>query len=91
VRSMQAQFMPPDAKLLNTKPIYLGNLIVGSEKTYSSALLARTLPAADFVSGNGHSATPGTFYVNLAYHNTDPTQFDQCARGTDESFVLQPY
>lgn len=91
VQAMQGQFMPPDAKLMSTKPVYLGDLVVGSEKTYSSGMLARTLPAAYFVDANGKSAQPGVFYVYLEYHSTDTTQFDQCALGTDESFVLQPY
>lgn len=82
------QFMPPDAKYVSTKTVYfIGNVVSGIEKTYTSVLLGRTLPKADFLDANEKQAQPGRFYVFLS-----PTYSEQgselCAIGTDEKLVL---
>ncbi len=80
-----AQFMPPDAKLQNTKTAYLGNIATGTEETYTSVLLARTLPKVDFTDANGNQAQPGTFYVLLV---NGLSGYETNIIGTDEKFVL---
>jgi hypothetical protein len=63
--TMVAQFLPPDAKLQRTKIFYQGNIATGTEETYTSVLLARTLPKTEFTDANGNQDQPGTFYVFL--------------------------
>ena len=85
---MVGQFMPPDAKLVHTNTVYEpGNpaAAVGIEKTYTSVLLAHTLPASDFKNANGKQVQPGMFYV---YLNDGFLQVDANMLGTDESYVL---
>jgi hypothetical protein len=92
VRAMQRQFMPPDAVLKSSRTTSLGDLLTGVETTYSSRMLAQTLPATDFKDMSGHVVPPGTFYVywHHAIYGTEPSQYDQCAVGTHEQFALNP-
>jgi hypothetical protein len=83
---MLDQFMPPDAKREQTKTISVGNVAVGTEETYSSVLLARTLPKADFTYINGNQAPPGVFFVYV--NNGSETGVDVSTLGADESYVL---
>jgi hypothetical protein len=92
VAAMQGEFMPLDAVLKGSQITSLGSLVTGVENTYSSQLLAQTLPAADFTDMNGRPVPPGTFYVywHHAVYGAEPSQYDQCALGTDEQFALNP-
>ena len=84
-KTMVNQFMPPDAKLMGSKKVYLGNLVEGTEYIYTSALLAHTLPASDFKDVNGKQVQAGMFYV---YYDEAE---GQDSLGTDENFVQTPY
>ncbi|MGO8950631.1 MAG: hypothetical protein ACLQUY_23865 [Ktedonobacterales bacterium] len=69
-RVMVDQFLPPDAKLQTTKTFYDPTGVpFGIEETYTSALLARTLPKADFTDASGYQDQPGVFYAYLDYGN----------------------
>jgi hypothetical protein len=59
---------------------------VGTEETYSSALLAHTLPKADFTYIDGSLAPPGVFFVFLNYGSE--TGYDVSTLGANESYVL---
>jgi hypothetical protein len=84
--TMVGQFLPPDAKLVQTKTVYDPNhAAIGIEKTYSSVLLAHTLPASDFKNANGKQAQAGTFYV---YLDDGFLAVNASMLGTDESYVL---
>jgi len=86
--TMVGQFLPPDAKLVHTNTVYQpGNpaAAIGIEKTYTSVLLANTLPASDFINANGNLVQPGTLYV---YLNDGFEKVDANMLGTDEGYVL---
>lgn len=91
-QAMEKRFMPPDAKLLRSKPVdFPGtNNVQGTERIYSSVLLKNSLPAVDFKDANGNQAQPGVFYVFLDFtYNGSPTPLvDWCNLGTDESLAL---
>jgi hypothetical protein len=72
-------FLPPDAKLLGTKPPPTGR--DGIEKTYFSQMLANTLPAADFKDQNGNAIRPGTIFVLF---DGAGNYFSQVELSTDE-------
>lgn len=84
--AMLSQFIPPDAKREQAKTIYVNNIAVGTEVTYSSILLAHTLPKADFTYINGSPAPPGVFFVYV--NNGSETGYDVSTLGTNESYVL---
>ena len=84
--TMVGQFLPPDAKLVQTKTVYDANhAAVGIEETYTSVLLAHTLPSSDFKNAKGKLVQAGTFYV---YLDDGFGAVDSSMLGTDESYVL---
>jgi hypothetical protein len=87
-QTVVAQFFPADAKLRSTKQIYQGQVPKGIEETYTSVLLARTLPRVDFTNANDKQAEPGTFYVYLADGLTASSGIDGAEVGTEEYFIL---
>jgi hypothetical protein len=80
------QFLPPDAKLQSASP---NDFPAGIVEVYTSVLLSRTMPKADFVDANGKQAQPGTFYVyfdaqpNSTYQNVEVSTNEQWASGTE--------
>jgi hypothetical protein len=94
-QAMIAPFLPPDAKLLDSKQVYFPNStsLKGIERVYSSTLLARTLPAEDFKDANEQPAQAGVFYAFLIYsYNGPPSSLIQwCNLGVDEGLILSYY
>lgn len=80
-------YLPPDARYKGTSAVKdIGGDVKGTEKRYTSVLLANTLPASDFTDVNGHAVSPGTFYVYYsAQYNDSPTMLvGWCILSTDE-------
>jgi hypothetical protein len=80
-------YLPPDAKYKGTISVKdIAGGVTGTEKRYTSALLANTLPASDFTDVNGHAVAPGTFYVYYkAQYNGSPVMLvGWCVLSTDE-------
>jgi len=80
-------YLLPDAKYKGTISVtFTGNDVKGIEKRYTSALLANSLPASDFMDVNGHAALPGMFYVYYsAQYNGSPVMLvGSCELSTDE-------
>lgn len=85
-RRVCSAYFPSDAVLKGSQPYKHFDFVVGVFYTYSSALLAHTLPAKDFTDVNNHPAQPGLFYVYYSYENTSTTtKFDHCSMGTDQT------
>jgi hypothetical protein len=85
-QSMVNLFMPPDARRKQSKTIYVDNVAVGIEETYSSVLLAHTLPKSDFIYIDASPAPPGVFFVYV--NKGTQTGYDVSTLGTNESYAL---
>lgn len=55
------------------------NQVVGVERVYFSASLAKRLPASEFVDGHHNATKPGTFGIVLNYNPGSNTQVASCS------------
>jgi hypothetical protein len=60
--------------------------VIGTEKQYTSALLANTFWASDFTNVYGNAVAPGTFYVyyDIQYNGPPTMPIGWCILSTDE-------
>jgi hypothetical protein len=91
-KSLCGSFLPSDAKLQHTITVSRGGVVAGSELSYTSTLLANTLPTSDFTDKDGKATPPGTFFVNYDYSYIRPSSplVAGCGIATDESLLNIP-
>jgi hypothetical protein len=91
-KSLCGSFLPSDAQLQHTITVSRGGVAAGSELTYTSTLLANTLPTSDFTDKDGKVTPPGTFFVNYDYSYIRPSGplVAGCGLATAESLLNLP-
>lgn len=89
-QAMVDQFLPPDAKLVSSKTLYLAQpqFPEGLEETYTSALLSRTLPKSDFVDADGNQAQAGMFYAYVDFGTSSSSGQSQLETNEQELLEL---